>query len=73
MMGTLLGDRESLNLGSRGPGLGDRGPELIRERSASREGDGDLGAAINNWDTAAPARQVTQLVIGQAQRQEKCG
>ena len=42
-MGTLLGDRESLNLGSRGPGLGDRGPELIRERSASREGDGDLG------------------------------
>ena len=42
IIGTLLGDRESLNLGSLGPGLGERGPELMRLRSASREGDGDL-------------------------------
>ena len=42
IIGTLLGDLESLNLGSLGPGLGDRGPELMRLRSASRDGDGDL-------------------------------
>ena len=41
MIGTLLGERESLNLGILGPGLGVRGPELILLRSASREGEGD--------------------------------
>ena len=29
-------------MGSLGPGLGERGPELIRLRSASKDGDGDL-------------------------------
>ena len=42
IIGTLLGDLESLNLGSRGPGLGDLGPELMRLRSARRDGEGDL-------------------------------
>ena len=42
IIGTLLGDLESLNFGSLGPGLGDLGPELMRLRSASREGEGDL-------------------------------
>lgn len=49
MIGTLLGERESLNFGSLGPGLGVRGPVLIRLRSAIKEGEGDRRG--EPWDS----------------------